>query len=104
MKGIVPNEFMSTGIYHSDEKNYSRNYHRALVAFYLKLRPDDMKRLKPPLRTHKQRECPWEIPGISYISDEDIAEMAAQEATGNGMDCDTPPGNPAKKRSRAFTL
>lgn len=95
---------MSTSIYHSGKISYSRNYHRALVAFYLKLRPDDMKGLKTPLRAHQQRECPWEIPGISYISDEDIAAMAAQEATGNGMDCDTPPGKPAKKRSRAFTL
>lgn len=87
IKGVVQNEFIHTSIYHAGKTNYSTNYHRALVAFYLNLQPNDMYGLKLPF--NNQTACPWETPGRTYKSDAEIrAERshATEAAATDAMD------------------
>ena len=95
MKEVVCNEFKTNYIYHAGKNNYSRNYHRALIALYLHLQPDDMRGLKPPLCNNDQQTCPWVYPGSSYMSDDTIINKQAAD----GMDCDTPERNTKRPRS-----
>ena len=71
IKGIVCIDFKIDGIYHAGKDNYSRNYHRALVAFYLG--------------------------GYSYMPDDAIFRQQAGDDM--DMDLDTPERNTKRPRN-----
>ena len=97
IKGTVCIDFKIDGIYHAGKNNYSRNYHRALVAFYLGLQADDMRGLKRPIRKRDQQACPWGEGGYSYMSDDAIFRQQAGDDV--DMDLDTLERNTKRPRN-----
>ena len=97
IKGIVCIDFKIDGIYHAGKNNYSRNYHRALVAFYLGLQADDMRGLERPIRKADQQACPWGEGGYSYMPDDAIFRQQAGDDV--DMDLDKPERNTKRPRN-----